>query len=529
MKGYSIMKRKVGLIVLALLALMAVSASVSAQVPSRCADASGAPIPCTPTPEPGTGTTGGATADDPDGDGIVNTFDACPNEGGPSNNSGCPMGPDADGDGTSDDRDVCPTEGGPASNNGCPETTTTGGSQTAVPPSDFTALPALPDDNFCHIATATTQGVNLRAKPSINAEVLAVLDPQANYFVLQGVYNEGQLWYYVDGGVDGWLGFVAASAVRTTEECASIELFYYTPLANTNTTALHVRLPPPQHAPEGYLVIELEDLIISSATGSESPEFEGPDDFHVCLFNVDFGAVTCDDDDGPYNPPGSPEGQAATANFVCSYHKGLDKFICLDDFTAAPSEDPTAGDSSRNPYMLGPEDIGMCLYHPDYGTVICDPTPDGTYDPAAGATGDEQGGCVFSPDQLYVVCDHTVQDGTGRIGQMGMICDVAQNLCAGKVLTAPDGGDCPEAIGLLLPAVQAAREAARRMQATNGNLQIVDLTSFAATIPDADPCGVNTYQFTQAMDEVFDDLGGVEPPPQTREHILLARQIGVPT
>ncbi|NOZ01411.1 MAG: OmpA family protein [Deltaproteobacteria bacterium] len=56
---------------------------------------------------------------DPDGDGICEPNDLCPQEAGPENTGGCP---DRDGDGVADLVDACPDEPGPAELNGCPDT-----------------------------------------------------------------------------------------------------------------------------------------------------------------------------------------------------------------------------------------------------------------------------------------------------------------------------------------------------------------------------------------------------------------------
>ena len=54
---------------------------------------------------------------DTDGDGIADPDDACPNRAGTSQMGGCP---DSDGDGLNDKDDACPQVAGPAQNNGCP-------------------------------------------------------------------------------------------------------------------------------------------------------------------------------------------------------------------------------------------------------------------------------------------------------------------------------------------------------------------------------------------------------------------------
>lgn len=56
---------------------------------------------------------------DPDGDGVCEPNDLCPDEAGPENTGGCP---DRDGDGIADLIDACPDEPGPAELNGCPDT-----------------------------------------------------------------------------------------------------------------------------------------------------------------------------------------------------------------------------------------------------------------------------------------------------------------------------------------------------------------------------------------------------------------------
>ena len=57
---------------------------------------------------------------DTDGDGIQDKEDKCPNVKGLAKYNGCPI-PDTDGDGVNDDEDKCPALAGPASNQGCPE------------------------------------------------------------------------------------------------------------------------------------------------------------------------------------------------------------------------------------------------------------------------------------------------------------------------------------------------------------------------------------------------------------------------
>jgi len=56
---------------------------------------------------------------DSDGDGIVDSADACPNVAGAARYKGCPI-PDKDNDGVNDEEDKCPTVAGPKTNGGCP-------------------------------------------------------------------------------------------------------------------------------------------------------------------------------------------------------------------------------------------------------------------------------------------------------------------------------------------------------------------------------------------------------------------------
>ncbi len=62
----------------------------------------------------------GCPVPDSDGDGILDDVDACPNMKGLPKFQGCPE-PDADGDGVTDSYDKCPTVPGSTENNGCPE------------------------------------------------------------------------------------------------------------------------------------------------------------------------------------------------------------------------------------------------------------------------------------------------------------------------------------------------------------------------------------------------------------------------
>jgi len=61
----------------------------------------------------------GCPIPDTDGDGINDEEDKCPTVAGVARYQGCPV-PDTDGDGVNDEEDKCPNQAGPASNFGCP-------------------------------------------------------------------------------------------------------------------------------------------------------------------------------------------------------------------------------------------------------------------------------------------------------------------------------------------------------------------------------------------------------------------------
>ena len=125
--------------------------------------------PCTPVPPSGGSTHSG----DPDGDGIPNGIDQCPNEGGPSSNQGCPIGRDFS-----------------ASN-----------PQVGLVTPDLSSilLPILPASHtICALATRTNEPVNVRAQPSIHANIIGVLDPQTIYYPDSAlILLDGSKWYAI--------------------------------------------------------------------------------------------------------------------------------------------------------------------------------------------------------------------------------------------------------------------------------------------------------------------------------------------
>lgn len=77
---------------------------------------------------------------DPDGDGLRNGADDCPEQAGPPERNGCPVFPhDQDGDGVLDEYDNCDTQAGDPANLGCPDPSDTDGDGLPL------ALDACPD------------------------------------------------------------------------------------------------------------------------------------------------------------------------------------------------------------------------------------------------------------------------------------------------------------------------------------------------------------------------------------------------
>ncbi len=127
---------------------------------------------------------------------------------------------DRDGDGLSDNDDACPDAGGPAQNGGCPETdstdpTTTEGINTPEPDVEPIALPVLPTDQGCVLATQTETPVNVREIASTNGSIIAVLNPLQIYTVVITTTNDEGTWYFV-GEAEGW---VSSTVVRVAGNC----------------------------------------------------------------------------------------------------------------------------------------------------------------------------------------------------------------------------------------------------------------------------------------------------------------------
>ncbi|MEO8392931.1 MAG: SH3 domain-containing protein [Chloroflexota bacterium] len=145
------------------------------QQPSDCA----ATATCPPTPVP-PGNVG--HSGDEDGDGIPDGIDQCPNEGGPSSNSGCPAG----------------------------RSLSAGNPQAGLVTPDLSQilLPFLSATGNCELATRTGEGVNVRNQPSTSSQIVGTLDPKVTYLIISILENSSGRWYKV---IPGW---VSARVVR---------------------------------------------------------------------------------------------------------------------------------------------------------------------------------------------------------------------------------------------------------------------------------------------------------------------------
>ncbi|MCP4246333.1 MAG: SH3 domain-containing protein [bacterium] len=126
--------------------------------------------------------------DDRDDDGLPNAVDQCPDEAGPRENGGCPL-PD------------------PAEPTALPVNP---GGDTS---SDEGALPVLPVDGPCLLATLAQSGVNIRSAPTLNAEIVGGLNPANIYPALLKLEGPDYSWYLTD------LAWVAGWVVRTGGNC----------------------------------------------------------------------------------------------------------------------------------------------------------------------------------------------------------------------------------------------------------------------------------------------------------------------
>ena len=171
------MRRSIALLLFGLFLIIGLLTSVAVS-PAAAADCGG--LPCPPTPVPGPPS---YNAGDPDGDGIPNGIDQCPEQGGPSSNAGCPPGT------------------GPAALPNSPPPIT---------------LPILPLTGDCVLATRAAIGVNIRVQPSTNAEIVGVLNPQTLYPVIAELNNAEGIWERIAAG------WVARRVVRQGGNCDTL-------------------------------------------------------------------------------------------------------------------------------------------------------------------------------------------------------------------------------------------------------------------------------------------------------------------
>lgn len=167
-------------------------ALASATLAQDCRDPlTGRAVPCTPTPVP----------EEPD------------------------LPPDRDGDGVPDSADRCPDEGGPAQNAGCPEDVPLDPQQPTPAPTPATVFVDFPEDGKCWVGNNTTFSVNRRKYPSLNAPVTGQLQP-GDFARAVGEYTDpdGLMWYslalFADPNSNAYIvDWVASSAVIATDGC----------------------------------------------------------------------------------------------------------------------------------------------------------------------------------------------------------------------------------------------------------------------------------------------------------------------
>ena len=252
---------------------------------SPAADCGGAfNPPCTPVPSGGNNIDPG----DPDGDGIPNGIDQCPDQGGPASKQGCPPG--------------------------------TGPSATPLPQptAQEVSLPAMPVTGDCVVATRSTEGVNIRLQPSVSTRIVGVLDPQMTYVILAQLDNAEGLW---DRIVPGW---VARRVVRQGGDCETVPKLDQ-PDA-TDPTPNRLSFPDGfalsldkgdgsgQDTPQGYC---------ASSFGVDWPTFDGGGQDAV---NFDFGdgswciQINADGRSFGLKSPPQPDTQPFSINFSVGFN-----------------------------------------------------------------------------------------------------------------------------------------------------------------------------------------------------------------
>ncbi|MFN8528459.1 MAG: hypothetical protein U0670_07600 [Anaerolineae bacterium] len=183
---------------------------------------------------------------DGDGDGVFGAKDYCPNDPGPAENNGCPMGqplPDRDSDGTADFLDFCPDVRGDSTNNGCPFTVELQASPTAT----AFNIPTLPTGGPCIAATGSTVDVNIREYPRLTAPIVGILNPFETVLVTARMSVGGEVWYRTERG---WIiGYV----MRLGGDCSNLPDIAIGPLAPPEFV-LHFIYSSRIPVPEGLLL-----------------------------------------------------------------------------------------------------------------------------------------------------------------------------------------------------------------------------------------------------------------------------------
>lgn len=266
------------LVFIVIVSLLAMLGAAPGYAQDRCIDPStGGAIPCPPTP---------GSSGDPDGDGVPDGIDQCPDAGGPSSNSGCPLPSDRDGDGTPDEQDRCPDVGGPASNDGCP--------LEAAPTVVATAvhIPALPSTGVCVVTPSGNANVNIRLYPDINSQRTGILMPleTVRVYGVQQTDNPANAWLRVTGG------WVASWVVLMGGDCSGIPVI---PAGGGSIMYAGMTIMP---LGEGFE--EIGDVFIQSRNGGidlgQAIEPDGDEEGPILLLDFDeLGALS-------FNPQPEP-------------------------------------------------------------------------------------------------------------------------------------------------------------------------------------------------------------------------------